>query len=132
LGVPRTRRNARLAAATGAGVMHSGEPSIDPIELRAALDRGGVALLDVRKQPAYASAGRRIVGAVWRDPFAVDDWMASVPGGMPTVVYCVHGHEVSRGVRDALIAGGYDARILRGGYAAWIEAGGATEPNPSH
>lgn len=111
--------------------MQPEEPAIGPTELRAVLGRGGVALFDVRKQPAYASAGRRIAGAEWRDPSAVAGWMASVPRGMPTVVYCVHGHEVSRTVRDALIAGGYDARILRGGYAAWIEAGGTTEPNPS-
>jgi rhodanese-related sulfurtransferase len=111
--------------------MQPEEPAVDPSELRGALGRGGVALFDVRKQPAYASAGRRIAGAEWREPFAVADWIATAPRDRPIVVYCVHGHEVSRGVRDALIAGGCNARILRGGYAAWIEAGGTTEPNPS-
>ena len=112
-------------------MMQPEEPAMGPTELRTALDRGGVVLLDVRKQPAYVAAGRRIEGAEWRDPLATADWMTSIPRGALIVAYCVHGHEVSRGVRDTLIESGYDARILRGGYAAWVEAGGATEPNPS-
>jgi rhodanese-related sulfurtransferase len=100
-------------------------------ELRTALSLGEVLLVDVRKRPAYETAGRRIAGAEWRDPFAVADWQAALPHDRPVVVYCVHGHEVSRNARDALVAGGRDARILIGGYEAWVEAGGATEPNPA-
>ena len=111
--------------------MQPEEPAIDAYELRAALDRNLVVLLDVRKQPAYEAAGRRIAGARRCDPFAVPDWIATMPRDRPIVVYCVHGHEVSRGVRDALIAGGYKARILRGGFDAWIAVGGETEPNLS-
>ena len=100
-------------------------------ELQTALSLGEVLLLDVRKRPAYETAGRRIAGAEWRDPFAVADWQATLPNDRPIVVYCVHGHEVSRNTRDALVAGGRDARILIGGYEAWENEGGATEPNPS-
>ncbi len=99
--------------------------------LREALARRAVLLLDVRKRPAYETAGRRLEGADWRDPFAVGDWIASLPRDRPVVVYCVHGHEVSQGVRAALIARGLNAAILDGGYEAWLAAGGATEPNPA-
>lgn len=105
--------------------------SVPPGEAQAALDAGAILLLDVRKRPAYDESGRRIEGATWRDPFAVDAWVDALPRDRPVVVYCVHGHEVSHGVRDALIERGIDARLIAGGYEAWVEAGGATESNPA-
>ncbi len=117
--------------ATSAPSMPPEQPAIGADELRSALGRGDVTLLDVRKRPAYESAGRRIAGAAWRDPFAVDRWAGELPKNRPVVVYCVHGHEVSRSVRDALIARGHDARILGGGYDSWLAIGGRTEPNGS-
>ncbi|MEX2202129.1 MAG: chromate resistance protein ChrB domain-containing protein [Dongiaceae bacterium] len=105
--------------------------TIDPAALRSLLARDEtLLLLDVRKRPAYNLAGRRIAGAVWRDPFAVETWADRLPRDRVVVVYCVHGHEVSHGVRDALIAHGIDARLIDGGYEAWIAAGGAVETNP--
>ena len=106
-------------------------PDVSVAELRTALSLGAVMLLDVRKRPAYDTAGRRIAGAEWRNPFAAAGWASALPRQQPVVVYCVHGHEVSRSVRDALIAHGIDARIVTGGYEAWVAAGGSTEPNPS-
>jgi rhodanese-related sulfurtransferase len=104
--------------------------TIDPAALKALLARDEtLLLLDVRKRPAYDLAGRRIAGAVWRDPFGLESWADRVPRDRIVVVYCVHGHEVSHGVRDALIARGIDARLIDGGYEAWIAAGGAVEAN---
>jgi rhodanese-related sulfurtransferase len=105
--------------------------TIDPAALRGLLAREEtLLLLDVRKRPAYDLAGRRIAGAAWRDPFGLESWADRVPRDRIVVVYCVHGHEVSHGVRDALIARGIDARLIDGGYEAWIAAGGAVEANP--
>jgi rhodanese-related sulfurtransferase len=87
-------------------------------------------LVDVRKRPAYDAAGKRIAGAEWRDPFSVGNWADRLPRDRVVIVYCVHGHEVSHGVRDALIARGIDARLIEGGYEAWVAAGGALEANP--
>jgi len=98
--------------------------------LRQMPDRNRILVIDVRKRPAYDESGRRITGAQWRDPFAVEAWADSLPRDRAIVVYCVHGHEVSHGCRDALLARGFDAGLIEGGFEAWVEAGGATEPNP--
>jgi Fe-Mn family superoxide dismutase len=39
------------------------------------------------------------------------------------VVYCVHGHEVSRSTAMQLRAAGLRARFLRGGIEGWQAAG---------
>lgn len=44
------------------------------------------------------------------------------------VAYCVHGHEVSRGVVDRLRALGLEAALLEGGIETWKAAGGPVTP----
>ena len=68
-------------------------------------------VVHVRKRPAFEAAPSILPGAVWRDPRAVEQWAAVLPSGCSVVVYWVHGHEVSRGVRDALHRGGVMAGI---------------------
>lgn len=80
-------------------------------------------IVDVRRAPAFVADPRRLLGALRRDPAAVADWMGDLPTGRRIVVYCVHGHEVSRGVRDRLRAAGHDAVILAGGFEGWVAAG---------
>ena len=82
------------------------------------------AVVDVRKRPAFAADPAMLPGAVWRDPHAVERWAAELPSGCSVVVYCVHGHEVSRGLRDALRRRGVMAGIIEGGLEGWREAGG--------
>jgi hypothetical protein len=53
-------------------------------------------VVDVRKRPAFEAAPSMLPGAVGRDPHAVEQWAAELPSGGSVVVYCVHGHEVSR------------------------------------
>ena len=86
------------------------------------------AVVDVRKRPAFEGAPSMLPGAVWRDPHAVEQWAAELPSGCPIVVYCVHGHEVSRGVRDALRRRGVTASIIEGGIEAWRAAGACRPP----
>jgi Fe-Mn family superoxide dismutase len=50
----------------------------------------------------------------------------------PVVVYCVHGHEVSRSIALALNARGIPARYLVGGIEAWREAGLAMTNEKKH
>ena len=63
-------------------------------------------------------------GAVWRDPHGVEQWAAELPPSCSLAVYCVHGHEVSRGVRDAFRRRGVMAGIIEGGIEGWRAAGG--------
>lgn len=80
-------------------------------------------LLDVRRGPAFDDADVMIVGAVRRDPEALDAWSGELDRDRPVVLYCVHGHEVSRTAAAALRRCGLDARIVAGGIAAWQAAG---------
>jgi rhodanese-related sulfurtransferase len=87
-------------------------------------DRARIALLDVRRRPAFEAEPGLIPGAVWRDPEQVDRWAALMNPDRPVVVYCVHGHEVSQGVVDRLRDLALEALLLEGGIEAWKAAGG--------
>jgi Fe-Mn family superoxide dismutase len=100
-------------------------PPIASPELLERLARGEAPLiLDVRRAPVFASAADLIEGASWRDPETVAAWAASLDGGRPVVVYCVHGHAISQGVAAELQRMGLDARYLEGGIEGWRQASG--------
>jgi rhodanese-related sulfurtransferase len=81
-------------------------------------------VIDVRKRPAFEADPAMLPGAVWRDPQSVARWATDLPPGRSVVAYCVHGHEVSLGVRDALRRRGVMAGIIEGGIEGWRAAGG--------
>jgi rhodanese-related sulfurtransferase len=85
-------------------------------------------VIDVRKPEAFRCEPATIPGAIWRDPAALAGWSAVLPRGRPLVVYCVHGHEVSHGARDALRHQGFEVDLLAGGLAGWQAAGGEVVP----
>jgi rhodanese-related sulfurtransferase len=87
-------------------------------------DRASIAVVDVRRQPAFEAELRLIPGAVWNDPEQVAIWAAELNRNRPVVVYCVHGHEVSNGVVDRLRELGFEAALVVGGLEAWKAAGG--------
>jgi Fe-Mn family superoxide dismutase len=87
-------------------------------------------VVDVRKQPAFEADPAMVPSAVWRDPQSVEQWAAELPSGRSVVVYCVHGHEVSRSVRDALRGRGVMASIIEGGIEGWRAAGGLVVAAP--
>lgn len=90
----------------------------------------GTLLLDVRRAGVYEQARTIIPGARWRDPAAVASWGAELLAERDVVVYCVHGHEVSRATAVRLRAAGVNARYLRGGIEAWQARGGALADKP--
>ena len=83
-----------------------------------------IALLDVRRRPAFDADPRLIPGAAWKDPEQVGTWAAGLSQDQRVVAYCVHGHEVSRDVVDRLRALGIEAASLEGGIEAWKVSGG--------
>ncbi|MGJ7491675.1 hypothetical protein [Variovorax sp. ZT4R33] len=54
-------------------------------------------LLDVRRAGAFEEAKDLIAGAIWGDPARVRDWVEEIRSDQKVVVYCVAGHEMSRG-----------------------------------
>lgn len=98
-----------------------------------AADVDGRLLLDVRRAAVHAQASTQLPGAVWRDPATIAAWAGEVlPAGSDreVVVYCVHGHEVSRAAALRLRAEGLRARYLRDGIDGWLAAGRALVAKP--
>src|SRR5437870_6530189 len=98
-------------------------------DLRASLGAGTI-LVDVRRKAAFQAAGETIAGALRRDPDAVADWRKTLPRASDVVVYCVHGHEVSQAVAQALERDGRKARYLEGGIEKWMENEGPLDRKP--
>ncbi len=88
--------------------------------------RNAPLLVDVRRTPAFESDTVAIASAVWRDPFAVEDWLKYLPRHRDIVVYCVQGHEISKNTCEALRSAGLHARFLAGGIEAWKHHGAPT------
>jgi rhodanese-related sulfurtransferase len=80
-------------------------------------------LLDVRRAAAFKADSRMLAGATWRDPATVTDWRKYLPVHRDIVVYCVHGHEISKNTCAALREIGLRAYSLEGGAEAWNSAG---------
>lgn len=88
---------------------------------------GEAVVIDVRRAGVFEQAGSVIPGARWRDPATVGTWAAEWPTDHDVVVYCVHGHEVSRSTALRLRAAGLNARYLRGGIDGWQTDGRPTQ-----
>ena len=94
--------------------------AIRPAALRQAIGSDQPPLvIDVRRAEGFKDSGFLIAGALRRDPERVEEWAKTLPSSAAVVVYCVHGHEVSRAVAKAL-----GAKYLEGGIEAWRETGG--------
>lgn len=81
-------------------------------------------LVDTRRREAYDAADRVLPAALWRDHREVAEWAPDA--GTEVVVYCAHGHNVSQAAATQLRARGVPARVLAGGIADWLAAGGPT------
>lgn len=100
-------------------------------QLSAALDSARPPLvIDVRRREAFLKDSKIIGGALRRDPESVSAWARELPGADEVVVSCVHGHEVSQSVAQALSAAGREAFFLEGGFADWQTAGGTCDVKP--
>ncbi len=101
------------------------KPTVTPEQLLQWLREGrALQLLDVRKKHDFDADPRVLPQARWKDPERIAEWCPELSKTTPIVVYCVHGHAVSKGVVDYLRPRGFDACLIEGGIEAWKEAGG--------
>jgi Fe-Mn family superoxide dismutase len=91
---------------------------------------GEALVLDVRRAGVHVQAPSMIPGSRWCDPADVASWCSGLPTDRRVVVYCVHGHEVSRSTALRLRAAGLDARYLTGGVGGWKAAGRSLVDKP--
>jgi rhodanese-related sulfurtransferase len=103
---------------------HSGDFFISPRELWALIgtDRAPQ-LIDTRKRAIYDTAPGLLPGAVWRDIKDIELWSAELDPDRPVVFACRAGHQMSQIAAAHLREEGCDARVLKGGYTGWSEAG---------
>ena len=87
-------------------------------------------VIDVRRREAFLKDSKTLGGALRRDPDRVLAWAGELPAADTVVVACVHGHQVSQGVAEALNAAGRRAYFLEGGFADWEAAGGECDSKP--
>lgn len=92
---------------------------------------GAALVLDVRRASVYEQAVTVIPGSRWWDPVAVGAWCNEMPIGRELIVYCVHGHEVSRAIAMRLRTAGLNARYLRGGIEGWQSTGRPLADKPA-
>ena len=101
-----------------------------PISVSALLALCGSAssplVIDVRRTQAFEADSLMLAGATWRDPFTISEWIKFLPRHGNIVVYCVHGHEISKNACAALQSAGLDAHYLEGGIEAWNASNGPT------
>src|SRR5258708_26816298 len=105
------------------GAMDSAGYLISPNELWALIgtDRAPQ-IVDTRKRAVYDSSPGLLPGAVWRDIADIGRWSAELDRDRPVVFTCRFAHYMSQIPAAELRGQGYDARVLTGGYAAWVEA----------
>jgi len=94
--------------------------ALSPAELKKLLDSGtDITVLDVRRREDRVEVEFPISGAEWKDPEHIAEWCQELTTNGRILVFCVHGHHVSKGARDFLCAHGSPAQILQGGIEAW-------------
>ena len=102
-------------------------PCISVVQLHSRLgSRRAPLVVDVRRAEAFDADSVIISSAIWRDPFTPDVWLKFLPRHREIVMYCVHGHEISKNACSAVRSAGLTAHYLEGGIEAWKEAKGAT------
>lgn len=89
---------------------------------------GDAVVIDVRRHGIFAAADSILPTARWYDPAHIAQWMECLPRDRDILLYCVHGHEVSRACVVRLRANGFNARYLEGGIDAWQQAGRPLQP----
>ena len=74
------------------------------------------------RRDVFEPSPQLLPGALWRDAER-RELVCRFGRARPIVVACKAGHEMSQTAVAQLRAGGFDARVLEGGYEAWAVAG---------
>jgi rhodanese-related sulfurtransferase len=81
-------------------------------------------IFDVRREAVLKAAPTRIAGSVWHGHMDIETAADAIDPAIGTVVYCVHGHNVSEIAAARLRAFGVNARVLEGGIEAFEKKSG--------
>src|SRR6185436_6131809 len=95
-------------------------PGVDVEEVKDALDTGKpIQLIDARPRHFVSRTQDIVVGATWRDPERLQEWIGELSKSEPVVVYCAYGFHVGCRTAAALRDAGFDAKYMTGGHSGW-------------
>jgi rhodanese-related sulfurtransferase len=123
---------------SSANPKHKPEPAakvefIAPDALKAKIDNHEpVIIVDLRGPTLYAQADKTIVGAVHAKVRRVVYRLREMPRDREVVTYCAcPADEAAIIGAQSLMANGFkNVRVLKGGWDAWLQAGGQLRPRP--
>ena len=91
-----------------------------------------VTIVDVRGQTAYLQSDKIVQGAIHSQVRRIVHRLREVPRDSEVVTYCAcAADEAAIIAAQSLMANGFKrVRVLKGGWNAWLEAGGQLRPTP--
>lgn len=106
---------------------------IAPEELKTKITKNEpVSIVDLRGPSVYAQSDKTIVGAVHAKVRRVVYRLRGFPRDREVVTYCACPNDEAAiiGARSLLANGFQRVRVLKGGWHAWLQAGGQLRPRP--
>ncbi|HJQ68266.1 MAG TPA: rhodanese-like domain-containing protein [Blastocatellia bacterium] len=106
---------------------------ITPAELKAKIEKNEpVTIVDLRAPNTYAQSDNTIKGSVHTAVRKVAFRLRDVPSDREVVTYCACPADESAiiGARALMARGFKRVRVLKGGWNAWLQAGGQVQPKP--
>ena len=104
---------------------------ITPQELKAKIAKNEpLAILDLRAEGAYAQSDKTIKGSLHTRVRRVNTRLRDAPRDKEVITYCAcPSDEAATIAARLLLANGFKrVRVLKGGWNAWLQAGGPVEP----
>jgi Fe-Mn family superoxide dismutase len=102
-------------------------PGVAVEEVKAMLESGQpVQVIDARPRHYLSRQGDIMVGATWRDPDRVQEWVGELSKSDPVVTFCAYGFHVGCKTAIALREAGFDAKYMTSGHSGWKAIGGPT------
>ncbi|MEN3355686.1 MAG: superoxide dismutase, Fe-Mn family [Betaproteobacteria bacterium] len=102
-------------------------PGVGVEEVKAMLESGQpVQVIDARPRHYLSRQGDIMVGATWRDPDRVQEWVGELSKSDPVVTFCAYGFHVGCKTAIALREAGFDAKYMTSGHSGWKAIGGPT------
>ena len=106
--------------------------TVDDLKARIAKNEA-IMIIDVRSQSSYLASDKKIKGAIRANPRKIKWRLRDVSPDKEITLYCSSpDEEMSARAAQILLDSGFRrVRVLKGGWSAWIRAGGQVESKPT-
>jgi rhodanese-related sulfurtransferase len=104
---------------------------ITPEELETKIAKNEpVAIVDLRSQSSYEQSDKKIKGSIFTRVRKVASRLREIPRDREVITYCACPADEAAilAARELLNSGFKRVRVLKGGWNAWLQAGGQVQP----